>query len=241
MGSAAQRWELGPTQRWGASQASSRCCRIGVCSLGAGSGWGRSAGGSGPGWGLAREQRGQGPVAATVAAPRPLPPPACALGSRGGWGRGRRPLVPGSDWGRDPAARTFSGGGLRLHGGRTLSAPAGARRVGRPGGLEQGPGSGLKPRRFGIGREEARDRLSHPRDRRLVRKSGSGWVRVASRSRALPGSATFSFPVPAQVSWRLSLTFLGDLQDGGWEASLASGLAQVDCGTTPPPQSMMRS
>lgn len=52
------------------------------------------------------------------------------------------------------------------------------------------------------------------------------WTWVAS---PLSRSATLPFPAPAQVSWRLSLTFLGDEAD----ASPASGLAQADCDSSP--------
>lgn len=81
------------------------------------------------GWGGAwrGKQRGRGPAAAaTVAAPRPLPPPRLrSWGAGGRWGLRVPPAGPGSVWGRDSVACTLSWDGLRLHAGRALSAPAG--------------------------------------------------------------------------------------------------------------------
>lgn len=108
---------------------------------------------------------------------RSPPPPAARLRS---WGAGRVGAgVPPAG----PRLGLGQGlGGLHLVLGRPPPArgpgaerPRGARRVRRAGGRERGRGSGLKPRRSGIGPEEFQDRLSHPRYWRPVRKSGPGW------------------------------------------------------------------
>lgn len=149
MGSAAPRWALNPTQRWGARQASPPPPRRGV-QIRARPRPGRSAGRSGTHRGVACGQRGRGPVAATVAAPRPLPPPAGAPGARGGWRRGRRLRVRGL---RRWLAQGAGGPNLLLAGLRPRTGRA--RRCllghgGTGGRRVPGLGSGLQPRDRGL-------------------------------------------------------------------------------------------
>lgn len=136
---------------------------------------------------------------------RSPPPPAACLRSRGAGrvGAGAPPAGPGlaarpARLGQGPRGPRLLPGRPQLVHGPGAERPRGPRKVGRAGGWQPGPRSGLELRRSQIGRKEALDRLSHLRDPRPVRKSGPG--RELPRLVAPAGLGHPVLSVPAQVS-----------------------------------------
>jgi hypothetical protein len=139
--------------------------------------------------------------------PWPLPAPSrrgrrsrgAGRGAGGGRGPSAGPGRAGRFWTGTRAPRPLSG---------ALGPAPGHPRtteVVRAGGRERGPGS-LRPGDHG-------GALSWHRTGALPRAGEEVGLRKGSRSLGCArrlGSATLSFPGPAQVSWRLSFTFLGD-------------------------------